>query len=64
MEDLKMEKFLCAYGGQIECVGKHEIEIEKHKRRDQEILLVQIAEIRGFYPFSFAKYPGIRTLLS
>ncbi len=34
-----MEEFLRAYGRQIEGSGKHDIEIEKGKRRNQEIRL-------------------------
>jgi hypothetical protein len=48
-----MEDFLRADTRKIECSGKNEIEIEKSKRRNQEICLVYLAEIHRVNPFSF-----------
>jgi hypothetical protein len=41
-----MEELLCTYGGEFECGSENEIEIEKGKRRDQEILPVNFPEIK------------------
>lgn len=40
-----MKELLPAYGGQMECGGEHEIEIEDGEWWDQEILLVQSSEV-------------------
>jgi len=48
-----MEEFLASRCGEAESIGDDEIEIEKGKRRNEEIRLVDLAELHGCDPFSF-----------
>jgi hypothetical protein len=52
-EDFGMEEFLLADGGESECGGEDDVEVENGKRRNQEILLVDAAEMHRVAPASF-----------
>ncbi len=48
-----MEEFLPACTGKIESMCEHAVEIEQGKGWDQEIRLVDFAEVHRFHPSSF-----------
>ena len=48
-----MEELLIGYRGPVECLGKHDIEVKKGKGRDQEVRLVEPAEMHGPDPLPF-----------
>ena len=47
-----MKEYLGADRGPRECIGTYQVEIKQGKRRDQEILPIQIAEVYGPNPLS------------